>query len=473
MTSLMDRIDRVLQDALVRITPTEKERKEISDAIEKVKRAVDSVLKKRNLSYTIAGSYNRDTWMKDKREFDVFVLFPVSYSRERLEEEGLSIGKEIMRRLKGRHKVAYAEHPYVRGSVGGFDIDIVPCYKVESAYSIKSSVDRTPFHNEWLSRHLLKELVPDVRLLKQFCKALSLYGSDAKTEGFSGYLCELLIIRYKSFKNLLREASSWEPGRTVIDLEGHVSDYKAIHRKFPGQPLIVIDPVDPGRNVAAALSPRNFVRFVSSCRRFLKNPSLQMFFPSPEGQSLNDIRSAFSKRETFLLGLSFRCPEVIADILWPQLRKTAARLGNVLSDNGFRILNTLAWSNEKDLCAIVFELEYEKLPRIRKIIGPSVFSLSHSRQFIEKYKKPGRVWVEGEFWVAEVKRRFRTPESILKDFLSSDEKRLKEKGVASHMAREIARGFNIMKVSGVFSLAGKEKNFRKALEGMFFERAEI
>ncbi len=128
------------------------------------------------------------------------------------------------------------------------DVDLVPCYHVDSATRIQSAVDRTPFHTRYITDRI-NGLIDDVLLLKQFTKAGGIYGSDQMTEGFSGYLCELLILYYGGFTPLIRAAATWRPG-LVIDIENHVA------KKFD-EPLVVIDPVDPKRNVAAAVSLRS------------------------------------------------------------------------------------------------------------------------------------------------------------------------------------------------------------------------
>ena len=89
----------------------------------------------------------------------------------------------------GESWVEYAEHPYVSGKIGKFSLDIVPCYGIENCEKIISAVDRTPLHNEFLVlSNSKKNLSNDVRLLKKFLKGISVYGSDLKTAGFSGYL---------------------------------------------------------------------------------------------------------------------------------------------------------------------------------------------------------------------------------------------------------------------------------------------
>ena len=222
-------MEEILSRVLKKVIPTEKERRSIETAVKKIEDAVEKTIKPLGLSYTFAGSFLRDTWLPNKKEFDVFILFPENYPREKLESEGLKIGKKIMKILDGTYKIAYAEHPYVRGTFGEYSVDIVPCYAVKSATQIKSAVDRTPFHNRWLLKNFSPEMSDEVRLFKQFCKANGIYGSDAKTEGLSGYLCELLIVKYKTFQNLIKAVSKWEPGRVFIDLEGYHKELSLIH----------------------------------------------------------------------------------------------------------------------------------------------------------------------------------------------------------------------------------------------------
>ena len=87
----------------------------------------------------------------------------------------------------------------------------MPCYRVASGAEIRSAVDRTPFHTRYI-RERIAPFVDDVLLLKQFAKAGGVYGSDQMTEGFAGYLCELLILHYGGFLPLVRAGARWKPG---------------------------------------------------------------------------------------------------------------------------------------------------------------------------------------------------------------------------------------------------------------------
>jgi tRNA nucleotidyltransferase (CCA-adding enzyme) len=155
---------------------------------------------------------------------------------EELETEGLALARSIAGLFTSQFHEKYAEHPYINATIDDVDVDLVPCYKVESAERIQSAVDRTPFHTRYITDKI-NGLIDDVLLLKQFTKAGGIYGSDQMTEGFSGYLCELLVLRYNGFSHLIHAAASWRPG-TISDIENHAA------KKFE-EPLIVIDPADP------------------------------------------------------------------------------------------------------------------------------------------------------------------------------------------------------------------------------------
>ncbi len=458
----------VLEKVLKKIIPTEKEKEEAEAVKKKVLDAAWYVSKPLGLSVTLSGSMIRDTWMPHKKEFDVFILFPENIPRDDLEKTGLSVGKKIVGKLKGTYKIAYAEHPYTRGKIKGYDIDIVPCYKVSSAEKIKSAVDRTPFHNKWLEQKLPLKLSGDVRLLKQFTKTLGIYGSDAKTLGFSGYLCEILVAGYKSFPNLITEAAAWLPGKVFIDVGDFYREpayKKSITQKFSDQPLVVIDPVDRFRNVAAALSAENFIRFTEACKKFLEKPSEEFFFAKP---GKFNLEKTAKERETELIGIAFKSPGLIPDIMWPQLRRAARRISDILKENEFRVIGSTIYEN-KD-CIIILEVEDLELPRLRKILGPKIFILDRSQEFMKKYKGRGRVWVEDGCWFAEIRRDFRHAEEKLKQTLKVPLKILLAKGVPSHVAEQVSKGFKVLDRKAILVETGKDKSFGECLGKYFCEK---
>jgi tRNA nucleotidyltransferase (CCA-adding enzyme) len=455
---LKDTTKRLLAQVLAKITPTPAERVAMENVIHKTTAAIEPMLKPQKLSYTLAGSFIRDTWMRDKKEFEIFIMFPEDTPRDVLEREGLELGKSLVEKMSGSYRIAYAEHPYVRGNIIGFDVDLVPCYKLDSPLHIKTAVDRTPFHNKWIAINLKPRQSGEVRLLKQFAKAHGFYGSDTKTQGLSGYLCELLIIHYGSFMGFLEAAAGWKPGEVLIDSHNSRPEDTLLKKRFKDQPLIVIDPVDHERNVAAVLSPENFSKITRLASEFLERPSSSFFFPPKIKIDIKILSKLMSSRDTKILVVRLARPDIIDDVLWPQLRRTAQRLRSILEEYEFDVLGHDVLADGE--CSILIELEVWKLPKIRKLRGPGVFAKERVTEFRNKYEKLGKVWVENDAWVAQVPRTFTQASDKLSDSLSDKEHDLLAKGIASYIANSIAsHGFDLLEGQGIIDYASKNNGF--------------
>lgn len=406
-----------LKSVLNKIKPSKIEEEEMRSFTD---RLVSTASKLSKVKPLLCGSIEKGTWISEKNEVDLFLLFKPSLSKKQLEKKGLDLAKKIIKTMKGKYVIAYAEHPYLRGTIGKYQVDIVPCYEITNPEKIKSAVDRTPHHVKFVKANLKN---PDeVRLLKQFCKVNNCYGADLKTQGFSGYMCELLIIEYGSFLNLVKNASKWRAGHT-INFNGDAKKFK--------NPLIVIDPVDRNRNVGAALSAESFYRFVKACKYFIENPSKDFFFKKEiKPYTLKELSKEFKRRGTRWYLISFEKPKIIDDILYPQLRRSIKAIDKMLEQNGFKVLRSDFYCNKE--CVLVFEMETWQVPRIMKNIGPDIYS-KHAEQFLKHYKER-KVFIEGENWIVEAEREFTIVLHFLKDLLKKSEKELLEKGIPSKIA---------------------------------------
>jgi tRNA nucleotidyltransferase (CCA-adding enzyme) len=444
----MGDINLFLKNIQKQILPDKKAERELKSLARKVLRVANKKAKKYEAKAMIVGSITRDTWLPDKKEFDVFVLFPKDLKPSELEKYGLQVAKEIVKEMKGTFTLKYAQHPYLSAEINDVEIDIVPCYKIKDTSEIKSAVDRTPFHVAYLQKKLKKKQANEVRLLKKFLKNHNLYGADAKTQGFSGYLCELLIINYKTFVNLLKAAAKWKI-QEIIDLEKFYKkeEYNLLRKIFKNQALIVIDPTDKTRNVAAALSSESFFKFKKVCEEFLGNPCEETFFEKVNYMTDFEFSKMKLKRGTEVLLIKFKPPKVSSDILWPQLRKFAERIESILEEKKyeFKVYGKAVYTDEKDLALVLLELEVYSLPYIQKIVGPYVFDEKNSKAFLEAHKTcligP---YVEDDRWVAEVERRFKTAKEKILDSLSKPIDILKAKGIPNYIAEALAKGFEVI-----------------------------
>src|SRR2546430_4639382 len=174
-----------------------------------------------------------------------------------------------------------------------------------------SAVDRTPLHVDYVLGRVKEGQTDEIRLLKAWAEGIGVYGAEAKILGFSGYLCELLVLKYGTFRGVLEASLSWRPG-IVLELD------RAPGRTFP-EPLTVVDPVDPNRNVASAASVAQLATFVHAAREYLQSPSERFFFPRPlKPLSVAKLRAAVKRRGGGPLAVSVPPPAVPDDVPYPQ-----------------------------------------------------------------------------------------------------------------------------------------------------------
>jgi tRNA nucleotidyltransferase (CCA-adding enzyme) len=333
----------------------------------------------------VAGSAARGTFLHERFDIDLFLLFAPDLPRERLESEGLRLAEAILEAPE-KH---YAEHPYLRGRFEGFTVEAVPGYAIEDPSHPLTAVDRTPFHQEYLATHLTPELVDQVRLTKQFLRSLGVYGSEAKTAGFSGYLVELLLVRFGSLGSLLESARGW---RLPVRLASPGSR--------PAVPddvaMILDDPVDPHRNVATALSAESLARFILAAREFLRAPSVAAFFPEPGSPiSVSEAKARMAARGTHVAVIRLPRPSLVDDILYPQLRKAERSLGTEASRLGFEVLGTSSVAGVSDLW-IAIETSAAALPNVRVQDGPPP-GLAHADAFLAKWNAARAQVLQGPY----------------------------------------------------------------------------
>ncbi|MFB6294491.1 MAG: CCA tRNA nucleotidyltransferase, partial [Candidatus Nanohaloarchaea archaeon] len=262
--------DDVRREVLEEVAPSTEEAEQSKELFSRIQAFIDDEFDR---EAELMGSTAKGTFMAGDKDLDIFVFFPEDMPEDELEEHGLEIGEAVFDAFDGDHQVEYAEHPYTKGHIDDYEVEIVPAYRVDTGEDIKSSVDRTPFHRDWVNDHLSEEEKQGVVLLKAFLRGQDLYGSTLKVQGFSGYLCELLIAEYGSVEALLDAAVDWEQEEVIDPGEHHGDTLPArLRDKFEDENLVVIDPVDPERNVAAVLSRENYARFVYAAWRFLQEP---------------------------------------------------------------------------------------------------------------------------------------------------------------------------------------------------------
>jgi len=443
----------VLKKVLKEVTPRKSDLRRLGGASEKIIKQVERSCKKLGVKAkaVLVGSAARGTWLKDERDIDVFIMFPENLMREELEVQGMAVARDVAGK-RGRER--FAEHPYVTMKFKGFEVDLVPCYEVSDPSRIKSAVDRTPYHQRYVAGKLTPELAAQVLLAKQFMNGIEVYGAEYTVQGFSGYLCELLVLHYGSFMELVRAAAGWKPS-VVIDIGRSYQSESDPRGMFPGDPLIVIDPVDRGRNVAAAVSSQSFAVFVRACQDFLREPSQRMFFPKPlKPFGPKELKRELRRRGTRIICVVFRLPDLSEDVLYPQLRRAERSIVMGLGQSGFQVLRSDVWSD--GAAVILVELTVSKLSRVQTRVGPLV-SLG-AEEFISEHrgskKKLAGPFVDGVGRVVfELEREETDARQALRRIMKT------RSGFGKHVMEATEKGYRIIDGGELVGLF-RHKGFR-------------
>jgi tRNA nucleotidyltransferase (CCA-adding enzyme) len=452
-------LETVLAKVSKKVTPSTQERKEVlslaSSLVEKVREAARKSSVK--VKVRVEGSVAKDTWIRREPDIDIFMQVPQSMPREAFGTIFLNIAKEA---TKGSEQLErYAEHPYLETTINGTRVNIVPCYQSKPG-EWKSATDRTPFHTDYVIPCLNPRLREQIRLLKRFMKGIGVYGAEIKVGGFSGYLCELLILQYESLARLLEEASGFRDFWPV-DYEGYYKEREEELPKIFEEPLVVVDPVDKGRNVASAVRKQCLIEFVAASREFLKNPRQEFFYPKQaKPLSKEKVLREMKNRESTLVFIVFGKVKAVPDVLWGQLYKTQRSLRKMLEQNDFQIMRDSCWSNEKDLNVLLFEVENGKLPKIKKHFGPPISKKAECDNFLKKHggskETVSGPYIENDRWVVEIKRKQNDIVKLLREKLQDGGRHA---GVAELISKTVRRAFEVKINQQIMKLYSSSSQF--------------
>ncbi len=363
-----------------------------------------------DVNCNLVGSVAKKTSLIGKADIDIFMTFPLSYSDDDLKKYGLEFGQHCIDVMNGKSEKRYASHPYITGLINGFEVDFVPCYNIKDASELKSAVDRTILHTKYVKSHMTDFEADQVLLLKKFMTSINTYGANYKVSGFSGYLCELLILKYGSFINVITSAANEWCKKFSIDLENYSTscNYK--------DPLIVIDPVDKNRNVAAALSIQKYSEFIIASRNYLDNPCDDYFIDRDIKTTKEEMLSDYNNRDTKCFVISFNIPHLPSDIIYPQVNKTMKSIVKTSFLKDFRVLNSSYYINHYR-AHIILEYEVAKLPEIKIHTGPSIMDNKNGKFFLNKYP---HAFIDKDKWIVYAPRKYNTVENMIRDLFKKE-----------------------------------------------------
>ncbi len=373
----------------------QKSKKEIAD---KVYKLVEKEIQKYSevIDLEFGGSYAKDTWLSKDADIDIFIKFKKTISEEKLENISKKIGFESLKKYSPY--VRYSQHPYVEAKVKNTKINIVPCYDVKIG-EWKSAADRSPFHTKFMKKSLTLKMKNEVRVLKTFLKSNGIYGAEIAKQGFSGYISEVLILEFGSFENLIISISKIKENQII----GKTS-------KSFDTSIVVIDPIDSNRNLAAAISNENIGKFILISRALKEKPSLE-FFKNKKPKISNNFWNN-------LLIIKFNFKSRSPDIIWGQIKRATSTLSTQLELEGFTVLRSKSYTDQQKEVYLLFFLESTKISEIYQKKGPEFFREDSTHSFISKNLKNAElVWVGNDKKIISLeKRKHVDAVSFMKEF---------------------------------------------------------
>ena len=422
----------IIQKARNLVSPSLQAKKTKKNLAQRAIKLVEEQAKRYDLITKVefGGSYAKGTWLARDADVDIFVKFKEMAGKEEFAKISREIGFEAMNEY-GPY-VRYSDHPYVEAVIQNTRINVVPCYDVRPG-EWKSAADRSPYHTKKMQAELTQKMQSEVRVLKTFLKSAGVYGAEIARQGFSGYVSEVMILNFKSFEGVIKAMTQLEKG-AIIGQAG---------KKFDTS-LVIIDPIDEMRNLAAAISEENIGRFILRCTSFAKRPSMK-FFKSSRPEARLDLENVLVVRFNF----SPRGSEII----WGQLKKATVSLSAQLDTAGFNVLRSMPHTDEKKDACLLFLLESIKIPDKHVRYGPDYFRRNDAREFVGKNAQNSQMmWLGRDGRILSLEEReFSDARAFLKNLLGNN-----RAGIPKGLQDDFKRGFGVFSGARISNESVKE-----------------
>ena len=361
--ALQTKDENILDTVYNKIKPTKEELLLIDKVSKKIIVNLNKIAKKEKIhikKILLAGSSARGTFITNKKDLDIFILFDLSLDVDEIKKYNELLLAKTFPKTKFREE--YGEHPYLKAVIENHNIDFVPGYYITNIKDRKSSVDRTPLHLKFLNKYQNEEIKKQVILLKQFLKNNLLYGADQKNNGFSGYLTELLILKWGKFENVLKELLDYNKNKYIyINKSNTIKNFDDY--------FVFIDPTDESRNVASAVSKKTYTTFQYLANNYLKDKSIDYFF-----------KDCFPETNKNLICFELNINGKTDDSKWGIIKGTAKRLANELNTKHYNVIN-YSGLIVNDNGIIILESILKDTLR-----GPELKDLKNSKAFKSKHK---------------------------------------------------------------------------------------
>lgn len=404
-----------MKTILQNIKPSKEEEKNFIAATASFLKTLNNAFQSVEAKAILGGSGAKGTWLSGSHDVDIFVLFDLKKYEEKSAELSELLEKALKKAFpKVKVQRLHGSRDYFQLSYQGLTFEIVPILNIGKAEQARNITDISPLHSAWVEKHAAT-IKDDIRLLKQFCKANNMYGAESYIGGFSGYVIEILTAYYGSFEKVLKASQRWKEKDVVDPSKFYKTKELAlfhINTSKLQSPLIVVDPVDKGRNAAAALSMEKFLLFKDLAKKYLQKPSEEYFVK--EKITIDSLKQKYRGKGT-LAYVTVVPVEGKEDAVGAKLLKVFEYMKEKLQ--GFNLMHG-GWTWDKGPEAMFYFVTKKKeLPTEEIRTGPPL----KLKEFVADFKKKNKNTFEEKGRVmANVKVQHPKLEDFVK-FLLKDE----------------------------------------------------
>jgi tRNA nucleotidyltransferase (CCA-adding enzyme) len=414
---------KILEQELEKIKISKEGEDYLNSIAQKTLDNLRAKIKKKGIdaSCFVGGSLAKGTLIrKKKQDIDIFVRFDKKYSEEEIAKlfKKLFFWFRIPReRIKKKRQHGSRDYYKIIFKKSGIEVEIVPTVKVSSPKNARNLTDLSYFHVNYVKEKIKKKknLGDDIKLAKSFAHGQHCYGAESYIQGFSGYVLELLVIYYGSFKKFLEEIAKAKT-QIILDPEKKYKSKKEIFDEMNKtklqSPIVLIDPTFKDRNAARALSGETFRKFQKSAKEFLEHPKEEFFYPKKIDIYL--LRERAKEVKGILGILEFSTNKQPGDIAGTKLLKFSKFLKKQVK----KYFDIVEW--EFDYRGVKKAKIYCVLKRKKEIVfvGPRLEREDAVKRFKEKHK----IW-----YVEDGKVKSARPTDIsIKEFLKKFKKDYKK-----------------------------------------------
>jgi tRNA nucleotidyltransferase (CCA-adding enzyme) len=279
-------VDSIISEAMAsaileEIVPTKVEIKNQTIVIDSLRQSLERYAKANGFSYHSiepqGSTGKKQTQLRGASDIDLFVILSQDDFSELLTKDIKKRGEAVDNLMDSMVddwfipamdgltinslQKTFSQHPYLSLEMMGFEVDIVSCFLIDSEDLEKNgpitAMDRTIHHSEYVFSKI-GALRDDARILKSFVRASHAYADRCAVGrmGFTGYALELLVILKGGVDDAIKAILELDT-IPVDPFHRRLDDLRKIPA-FKDDSIFIMDPTDPGRNVASSFDQRSF-----------------------------------------------------------------------------------------------------------------------------------------------------------------------------------------------------------------------